>query len=237
LYGRFGCWPARPLSFSSLFSAATFRGTTIGTTFRCLRGISRLASLTSGSRTTVILGLFRISDGDLRAGMFLNVIVLALSGALMIWTARSLRGRITFTEAFLPLLLLNWRQTDNLLWCTQVQYGASTALAMPALAVVARSGNEATRPVVTLIGLAALLLCLCGANGVAFVPGFAVWLVVAGLKSWRAGNTWNGVWATGWAFSAVVLTILYFVGLPLRPRLATTEPAGIRDLARAGASS
>src|SRR5262245_30014557 len=61
----------------------------------------------------LFVGLYRVSGGDLRAGMYFNATALIAMSLLMLRTAYSIRGRIAITDAFIPLLLLSWCHQEN----------------------------------------------------------------------------------------------------------------------------
>jgi hypothetical protein len=56
----------------------------------------------------VLLGAYRLSGFDFRAGMFLNVVALGVLAYSLIRVARELRGASSYSDAFFPIVLLNW---------------------------------------------------------------------------------------------------------------------------------
>lgn len=68
----------------------------------------------------LLVGLYKLSGSDARAGMYFNVIILATAALILIRAARSQRGKTSYADALFPLLLLNWGHCENLLWCWQV---------------------------------------------------------------------------------------------------------------------
>src|SRR5260370_65859 len=64
----------------------------------------------------VLLGLYELTGGDFRCGMYFNVIMLGALGILMIRGAGRIRGRLSYADAFIPLLLLNWGHYEQILW-------------------------------------------------------------------------------------------------------------------------
>src|SRR5262249_16851194 len=55
----------------------------------------------------ILLSLLRLSDGDFRVGMVLNVTVFSALAAGLIRGARQVRGAASYADAFFPILLLN----------------------------------------------------------------------------------------------------------------------------------
>jgi len=48
----------------------------------------------------ILLGLFKMTKGDFRAGMFFNAIALGVLAIFMVLAARHLRGKTKFSDAF-----------------------------------------------------------------------------------------------------------------------------------------
>jgi len=121
------------------------------------------------------------SSGDLRAAQVFAVLVLAALAAGMIIQARRVRGRTSWTDAFLPAALMHLGQYELIL-TGALSLAFSTALAGLLLALVADGRALVARPAAVAFGLGLLALPLCGANGAAFVPALAAWL---GWAVWR----------------------------------------------------
>src|SRR5205823_4337744 len=52
--------------------------------------------------------LGRLSRGDCRPGMVVNIVMLSGLAAAMMVAAKRLRGRFSFADALFPIALLNW---------------------------------------------------------------------------------------------------------------------------------
>jgi hypothetical protein len=126
----------------------------------------------------LLLGLFRISGGDFRAGMFFNAAALILMTVLMLGAAFRLRGKAAVTDAFIPLLLLSWRHYGNVLWNWQVSFIAPTLLAVVAVYLVVVSSVPGRSKA---LGMAVLVcaLSLMGAVGPVFATPICVWMLLA----------------------------------------------------------
>jgi hypothetical protein len=77
----------------------------------------------------VLLGLHRITGINFRTPMFFSVFALSVLAFAMIWIAKCLRGWISISDAFFPLVLLHWGAAPNFLWGWQLQFVSSTVLA------------------------------------------------------------------------------------------------------------
>lgn len=173
----------------------------------------------------IFLGLNRLFLVDMRVTMYFDVVLMAVLAAAMIATATRLRGKPSAADAFFPLALLHWGQAANLLWGWQLQFFASVALACAALLAIARAGTTMSlKGAAVLAGCCALMLPLCGANGLGMVPALAAWpLALAVLPERWTGNIGirRSPLLTGLGLGALALTLLYFVGwerVPYHPK-------------------
>src|SRR5262249_6734574 len=146
------------------------------------------------------------AGADFRAGAYVNAVALSAASLALILAARRLRGRTSGADALFPLALLHWGQYDNLLWSFQVQFVSSTVLFLVAVALLATSGLRAGLVRGTLVGLCALALPFCGANGAALVPALALWLAVVALMHRRGAIVLAGLAVL--ALAAVGVTFL-----------------------------
>jgi hypothetical protein len=164
------------------------------------------------------LALAAPSGADFRAAPYLNAVGLSAGALALILAARRLRGRTELADALFPVALLHWGQYDNLLWSFQVQFVCSTVLFLFAVALVAASANPAGPGRTLLVGLCALALPFCGANGAALAPALALWLGGAALA--RRQGAWL---PAGLAVLVVAAVALSFVGYS-RPALHPPTP-------------
>jgi hypothetical protein len=161
------------------------------------------------------LALAALTGADYRAGMYFNCAALSAVAALLILTARRLRGRTSFADVFFPLALLHWGQSQNLLWSFQVQFVGSAALAGALLALIASARDRLPVRSAAVAALCLTALPLTGANGLGLVPALAVWLGYAGLVAWRApgrGGRRPALVAWVGTAAALALVVVYFVG-------------------------
>ncbi len=178
----------------------------------------------------VFLGLNRVFGVDMRVTMYFDVLLMAALAAAMILAAARLRGRVGAADAFFPLALLNVGQAANLLWGWQLQFFASVAVACVALIAIVRAGQSMhVRAAAAVAGGCALLLPLCGANGLGMVPALAAWPLALALlpDAWTGAPRARGdrvLLLLGGA--ALVLTVVYFIGwepVPYHPRSRSIE--------------
>jgi hypothetical protein len=126
---------------------------------------------------------------DQRALMLLSVGLLATGAAVLLRAVAAVRGRADWTDAALPLLLAGLGHYENFLWGFQIQFTLSTCLCCIVLAALLRHGSKPRSATLLTVGLAGMLLPLCGANGLAFAVPVVLWLGFVSLqrRSWLAG--------------------------------------------------
>ncbi len=157
--------------------------------------------------------LYRVSGGDFRAAMLFNIVCVAALAAGLICVARRIRGRSSYADAFFVLLLLTWQEKLTLfLWGYILQLTLSTVLVGAVLILIAAEQVPSVGRAV-LAGLCIVLLPLCGANGLAFVPVLALWLAVVGLYGLlRQRSVARAGLLLGLSILAVATVVLYYVG-------------------------
>jgi hypothetical protein len=158
---------------------------------------------------------------DYRAGVLLSALTLSALAALMIRAAARLRGGLIFADAFFPLVLLHWGQSETLLISYAVNLVASTALVGMALVIVVGLRGLPTLRQGLLFGLCLLVLPLSGSSGAGPVPALAVWLTVAAVACWRSGTLAgrrDGALMMALALTAVALLACYLLSLDRPPR-------------------
>jgi hypothetical protein len=174
----------------------------------------------------VFLGLDRLFGVDMRVTMYFDVLLMAAVAGAMIVTAARLRGRPSAVDAFFPIALLSLGQAANWLWGWQLQFFASVVITCMALLAIVRVGTTMSPARAGLaVGLCALLLPLCGANGLAMVPALAAWPLALSIlpESWTGARIARGnrvLLAIG-GLLAFALTAFYLVGwhrVPYHPR-------------------
>ncbi len=166
----------------------------------------------------MLLGLLKVTNGDFRVGMFFNAITLGVLAFCMILVTRHLRGdRTDFADAFFPVALLHIGNWENLVWSWQLSFVFPTAIICAVLLVFVSHRTLATPGTAVFTGVCLVLLPLCGAIGLVFVPFLALWLSYCGVLHWYSvkkvgGRQWLGGFLIGSAAIALCLMGLYFVG-------------------------
>jgi hypothetical protein len=160
----------------------------------------------------LLVGLARISRCDFRAGMLVSTALLGVICLVMIETARRLRGRVSITDVFIPLLMLHFGHRENVLEGSDIQNVILTALATLSLSTIALARDRLTTAQTLVFGLCLLLMPLNGASGAIMAPLLAAWLF-----SWawvKSPEPVGGrVLKVILALAAWVLSGLYFYGL------------------------
>jgi hypothetical protein len=176
----------------------------------------------------LLLGLYKLSGSDARAGMYFNVIVLATAALILIRAARSQRGRTSYADALFPFVLLNWGHYENLLWCWQVTQVLPVALVCVLLALLVENGGYPKFITALFAGICLVILPLCGVPGLVYVPALSLWLFTVGLHLWRSPAFRNRYQASAlWSLvlAALSVTALYFVNYQQSaPHLAVFHP-------------
>jgi hypothetical protein len=166
----------------------------------------------------------RLSGCDFRGPAF--VCALALGGLALGLTrvAGRLRGQTRYADAFLPVTLFSTAWADSNFYFTNgVFYSLPSIIAGVVLLVAAEKGMRLSLRALLLAGSCLLLLPLCGAPGLLYVPAFFSWLWVATLlglraQAWRQRYIRLGVLA---GISAVLLLtgLYYFRGFESTGRM------------------
>ena len=167
------------------------------------------------------------ATGDARVPMFAAVAVLAALAALSILLVRRIRGRIAWSDAFLPLAWLHVGGATGLLSGS----GLATALAVALAAACWMSvASGATVPRArTLAGAGACLVALpwCGADGLVLAPALALalgWIALSLARSEEPGLRRRGLGLALAVGAAAAVSALAFLGseAPL-----AAQPAGV----------
>jgi hypothetical protein len=137
----------------------------------------------------IYLGLGWLTNFDFRAGSFFSVFILSgLSFAAMA-TARKLRGQTRLYDAFFPLFLMHWGQSENLIWGFQLNFMTSLVLEGCILLLVARCGKTCSVRSSILLSLCLVLLGLCGSYGIVYLPPMVCFMAYAAFGKWRSGES------------------------------------------------
>ncbi len=166
----------------------------------------------------LLLGALKASGGDYRAGGLLNLALLAAGAAGLILFVRHLRGgRTDVGDAFLPLTLLHFGHSVDVLFPFQITFVLSLGLIMLVGCTLFLPTSLTSRSAAAVGGGALLLLPLSGFIGLLFVPALAAYVFYAGWSCWTGSRGWPRLRPIGaWLMAASVVTFalagLYFIG-------------------------
>jgi hypothetical protein len=154
------------------------------------------------------VALFRMTS-DFRASMYFNVLVLGSVACAMIWEARRLRGRMSITDLFFPLVILTFAQSQTELHHSGVHYALASLFVGMISVLILRAGQRTSLGPEVGVGICLLLLPLCGGIALCFVPPVALWLGYAGIVRMRAPGSgaideWGGLLLFGLSLFALV---------------------------------
>jgi hypothetical protein len=182
-------------------------------------------------------GVLQWTNYDFRAGDFFTVLSLAAVAGLMVWTANRIRGRTILADAFFPLAILNFGQAQTFLWWWEVNHVLAPIVATVLLSVVITCRREPRLDHLVCIGIALILLVLCGPGGLPYVVAFAAWLAIL-MGTSSSGPRSQYLWVLAPVAAAFGLLIFYFVDytpyFPVNdpPSIPSWPPAaGLRDSA------
>ena len=163
----------------------------------------------------LLVGLYRIT-GDVRGAMVFDVLILAALAFALILAARRVRGRSSYADAFIPLVLLNLGHAASLLWAMMLCNIVPIVLIGVLLAIVVTGYPRPGLGAAILAGGCLVLLPLFGGLGVVVLPALALWLSFVALVHWRAGGLHSGresLLILGMTVSALLLVLLYLNGM------------------------
>lgn len=155
-------------------------------------------------------GILRVSNGDFTWLMYASALVLSLITLGMILVIRKVKGRLEFTDAFIPIVTLGLTHTENLLWGHQFWIVLAIAIAgVLLISLVAMAEHGKCALWATSISL--VLLPMCGLVGVVLALLPALWAGVLAIRNWRLhhSKTW------GLTIGICALLSLILIGLQL----------------------
>jgi hypothetical protein len=148
------------------------------------------------------IGLLWIGDGDFRTPMYVSAILLSAACGAILWSLRRRRGRFVATDVVVPLVLLPWIHSENLLWAFQLAFVLNAVL--PCLMMASLIALRPHRPQTAyfVYGVCALTLPLTGAAGtvVSFFAAPVLWLPAQ--AAWSAGR-WKQ--SLGWIAASLLV--------------------------------
>jgi hypothetical protein len=162
---------------------------------------------------------YRAFGLDDRPILLLDVGLLCLLAAVLMWAVRKVRGRPSYADAFFPMVLLHPGHVETFYWAATNTYVLATFLAVVVMVIFFVTGARFTPGSAAIAGACLVLLTLSHGFGLLYAAcfsfglgGFGIWLVrSADPVDRRAGRI---------LLAAVGLTLaiiaLYFVGYKLK---------------------
>jgi hypothetical protein len=178
----------------------------------------------------VFLTLFKITH-DFRAGMLLQVAMLAALALYLMRLAAKLRGAPHWADAFFPISLLHVGHWENFLMGYQVCFALFCVLATGIAVLALRMTPQSAFRRGAAAGVLLMLLALTGGSGLAVVPPVAAWLCFVAFSVWRAGAKGRAALLLLLALLPVAYLGAYFVGYekpPGHPELSRDPLAVLR---------
>jgi hypothetical protein len=134
----------------------------------------------------VMLFLLKITNGNFKAGMYFNVVLLSTISLVVLLYLRKMRGgRTNYMDAFFPILLLHIGNWENMVWSWQLSFVLPTVMSLVFFLILIHN-PLLNKPVeASISGIILLLLPFCGGNGLLYVPFLALWLLYCAVYNWR----------------------------------------------------
>lgn len=166
----------------------------------------------------LILGLLKLTGSDFRAGGWLNLALLTMITVGVMWAAAKVRGRVSFTDALFPILLLHLRNYENIFWFFQCQVVLPVLLAMAVICYMCVKGGEITNRALIVCALACLASPLCGLFDISISLPLSLGLAVMAASRVRSptgkgGSRSSALLALVLASASILLVSVYFIGL------------------------
>ena len=112
--------------------------------------------------------------------LYLNVLLFSALSLGLLWAIRKARGRWSYTDAFLPIVLLNLGQAEAFSWAQTFAYLSATCWEMLLLIIVVTHRGALNRTSLILAGASLLLLPLSFGGGVVFAAMMVPWMIYQG---------------------------------------------------------
>ena len=134
------------------------------------------------------VSLLRLTDGNLCTVAVLGVLLQAALASALIWTAKSLRGHLRYSDAFLPLAALNPGSTLLQYFAAVISHSTAAVPVVVLLIIIVLGYPRLTPRAVILAGLCLVALPLCNGSGLPLALALSFWLGCAGLSRWRSAE-------------------------------------------------
>ncbi len=166
--------------------------------------------------------------GDIRVVMVLANLVVAALALWLMETVRRYRGRVSYTDAFIPLVLLHWGMCENMIFAIQIFFVMAPALAMSILLVALTQWHGRIARVVA-ISVMLALLPMHGAIGLTLLPAMLAFVAYLGVSRLRSGDLHgrrDALVLLAGCVAASLVAVLYFVDFHRIPSHPGMRSAG-----------
>jgi hypothetical protein len=168
----------------------------------------------------ILLEVLRSSEADPRAALVFSVGLQSVTAAVLLIVVRRARGSSSYSDAFVPIILLNLGHHG--IFLSAICFAGVLALAILGflLAVVVRCDRAPSLSTSALAAFLIALLPLCGGGGLLFAAGmiFWLWYIAVSLgRSNRRGSRARSLFALACTVPALCLFRLYFQGYASPP--------------------
>ncbi|HMF37542.1 MAG TPA: hypothetical protein VKF17_12925 [Isosphaeraceae bacterium] len=147
--------------------------------------------------------------------LYLNVLLFSALSLGLLWAIHKARGRWSYTDAFLPIVLLNLGQAEAFSWAQTFAYLSATCLETFLLIIIVTHRGALNRTSLVLAGASLMFLPLTFGGGVVFAAMMVPWMIYQGwVVQGSIGPSSRHVRPIALASALVTVTIigLYFVG-------------------------
>ncbi|HKM55441.1 MAG TPA: hypothetical protein VJY33_18700 [Isosphaeraceae bacterium] len=117
---------------------------------------------------------------DSKPILYLNVFLFSALSLGLLWAIRKARGRWSYTDAFLPIVLLNLGQAEAFSWAETFAYVSATCLETLLLIIIVTHRGALNRTSLVLAGVSLILLPLTFGGGVVFAAMMVPWMLYQG---------------------------------------------------------
>lgn len=161
----------------------------------------------------VFLACYSAFGFDLKPILYLNVLLFSALSLALLWAIHNLRGRLCYSDACLPIILLNLGQTEAFSWAQTFLYVATTCLETLVLILIVVNRGVLHRTSLILVGTSLILLPLLFGGGLVFAATMAPWLLYQGWVRSRTNGIDHHARTIALAFGSITVCIvgLYFV--------------------------
>lgn len=128
----------------------------------------------------VLLACYSLFGFDSKPILYLNLSLFSALSFTLLWAIHEVRGRSCYSDAFLPIVLLNLGQTEAFSWAQTFLYVATTCLETLILVLIVTNRGTLNRSSLFLAAVSLVLLPLLFGGGLVFAALMVPWLIYQG---------------------------------------------------------